>query len=589
MKTPLTPDQKALFATYNYLADEILKDFCVKNTFALKHLKEFRIICKKAFEQAVRLFSNNEKKSFESFARKHIKKAIEKKMNEISKKNNFDGGIMHTHSRPRNFNTRSSMIFEFFNTIDNSEFSHQEFNEYKSKSENGFIPVKDQPLSTFSVSVDTASYGLIRKQILEGKTPEIDSVRIEELINYFKYNYPQPESGHQLAVNCEAGICPWENKHRIVKVGIKAKEMELGALPPSHLVFLIDVSGSMQGPYRLDLVQSSLKMLTDQLRDTDSISIVTFSNDIQVLLINESGKNKDNIKEVIQELSAYGATNGEYAIQKAYEIAAKHYIDKGNNRVVLCTDGDFNVGLSSESELETLIKSKAKSNIFLTIFGYGMGNFKDKKVKTLALKGHGNYAYIDSLLEAQNAVTNEFCGNMFAMAKDVKVQVEFNPSKVNGYRLIGYETGMLAAEDFNNDKKDAGVMGMGQQVTALYEIIPFDVPMVDPLKYSKTADNMQIKNSDELLTVKVRYKLPEDDTSKKIEMAVNDNMKNEFSSDFRFALAVAMFGQFLSRSEHAGNINLNQVIEMAGNTINDDVSGNRHEFLKLVKLVNMGL
>jgi Ca-activated chloride channel family protein len=409
-------------------------------------------------------------------------------------------------------------------------------------------------------------------------------VRAEELINYFKYNYPQPEPGEQIAMTYEIGECPWQSKHKLVKIALKAKEIQRENLPASHLVFLIDCSGSMGVNNRIDMVKNSLKMLANQLKSTDKISIIAFSNNVQILLNNESGSNIENIKNTIDQLYSRGGTNGERAIETAYAIAKDNFIPGGNNRVVLCTDGDFNIGVNTEKELENLISEKSRMNVFLSVYGFGMGNFKDNKVKTLSLKGHGNYAYIDSLLEANQAIIKDYSGAMFAVAKDVKIQVEFNPAKVSAYRLIGYETGKLNSTDFNNDQKEAGVMGVGQQVTALYEIMPDNVYMVDPLKYQQV-DVMEPKTySDEFMTVKVRYKMPEEDLSKKIELAVIDNNSGEVSSDFRFASAVAMFGQILSESNHKGNSSFTKVIELANEALDYDESGNRHEFVKMVEI-----
>lgn len=414
--------------------------------------------------------------------------------------------------------------------------------------------------------------------------PKTESVRTEELINYFNYNYPQPGNDAQIAVSCETGACSWQPNHRIARIAIKAKEIDADQLPASHLVFLIDVSGSMEGSNRLDLIKRSLKILTDQLRDIDKISVVVFSNEVEVILNNESGISKDIIKKVLDRLSASGGTNGQGAIQMAYKIANQNFIKDGNNRVVFCTDGDFNIGISDEKKLEKLINKESKSNIFLSVFGFGMGNYKDNKVKSLSLKGHGNYAYIDSLFEAKKSMVNEFSGAFYAMAKDVKVQVEFNPAKVNAYRLIGYETSKLAHEDFNNDQKDAGVMGVGQKVTVLYELVPADVHLIDPLKYQAAEDTKFESHTDELLTVKVRYKMPVESTSMKIELPVNDTNPNEASSDFRFASAVAMFGQILSESEYKGDASFAKVLELAKSAVNDDESGHRHEFVRLVEL-----
>ena len=395
------------------------------------------------------------------------------------------------------------------------EYSHNAENRFKS-------PVKD-PLSTFSIDVDAASYSNIRRFINQGEMPPKDAVRIEEMINYFNYNYPKPTGNDPVRITTEVGICPWNKTHRLVQIGLKAREIENQNLPASNFVFLIDVSGSMFGPTRLELVKSSLRLLVNNLREKDRVAIVTYCGDARVALPSTPGNEKQKIKDALETLTAGGSTAGGAGIKEAYRIAQKNFIAQGNNRIILCTDGDFNVGASSETELENLIESKRKSGIFLTVLGYGMGNYKDNKMQILAQKGNGNHAYIDNIQEANKVLVNEFGSTMYAVAKDVKLQVEFNPAKVQSYRLVGYETRMLNNEDFNDDTKDAGEMGAGHTVTALYEIIPTGTPgnipgSVDPLKYqSQTNVNAQTSNSSELLTVKLRYKTPEEEKSKKIE------------------------------------------------------------------------
>ena len=396
------------------------------------------------------------------------------------------------------------------------EYSHNAENRFKS-------PVKD-PLSTFSIDVDAASYSNIRRFINQGEMPPKDAVRIEEMINYFNYNYPKPTGNDPVRITTEVGICPWNKTHRLVQIGLKAREIENQNLPASNFVFLIDVSGSMFGPTRLELVKSSLRLLVNNLREKDRVAIVTYCGDARVALPSTPGNEKQKIKDALETLTAGGSTAGGAGIKEAYRIAQKNFIAQGNNRIILCTDGDFNVGASSETELENLIESKRKSGIFLTVLGYGMGNYKDNKMQILAQKGNGNHAYIDNIQEANKVLVNEFGSTMYAVAKDVKLQVEFNPAKVQSYRLVGYETRMLNNEDFNDDTKDAGEMGAGHTVTALYEIIPTGTPgnipgSVDPLKYqSQTNVNAQTSNSSELLTVKLRYKTPEEEKSKKMKI-----------------------------------------------------------------------
>ncbi len=589
-----------LMLSHPYLIDEVLNDYLEKNPIVKFNRNELIEICKEALKNAIFIYDPQKNGLFKTFATLIIVEALNDpclsvnflKLSKKKKKKK----IINTYIGTESFYNQSISLCSRPNILPKLSYSniceyrlngyHLKSNtdEYKHKKKEGFLIVKNKPMSTFSINVDTASYGIIRKHILAGKLPNAESVRTEELINYFNYKYPQPENNEQIAVSCETGICPWQHKHQIAKIAIKAKEINSENLPASHLVFLIDVSGSMEGASRLELVKLSLIMLTDQLRDIDRISVVIFSNEVSVLINNERGENKEKIKDIIAKLYASGGTYGERAIQKAYKIAKTNFIENGNNRVVLCTDGDFNIGVNDEKGLEELIKEKAESNIFLSIFGYGMGNFKDNNVKTLALKGHGNYAYIDSLLEANHAMVKEYSGAMVAMAKDVKVQVEFNPAKVNAYRLIGYETSKLRHEDFNNDQKEAGVMGVGQKVTVMYEIVPVDVHLIDPLKYQKDETISHKTFSEELMTVKVRYKMPEENISKKIELPINENNHGEVSSDFRFASSVAMFGQILTNSEYIGVADFANVIELAKSTVNEDESGHRHEFVSLVEL-----
>lgn len=461
------------------------------------------------------------------------------------------------------------------------EYSHNAENRFKS-------PVKD-PLSTFSIDVDAASYSNIRRFINQGEMPPKDAVRIEEMINYFNYNYPKPTGNDPVRITTEVGICPWNKTHRLVQIGLKAREIENQNLPASNFVFLIDVSGSMFGPTRLELVKSSLRLLVNNLREKDRVAIVTYCGDARVALPSTPGNEKQKIKDALETLTAGGSTAGGAGIKEAYRIAQKNFIAQGNNRIILCTDGDFNVGASSETELENLIESKRKSGIFLTVLGYGMGNYKDNKMQILAQKGNGNHAYIDNIQEANKVLVNEFGSTMYAVAKDVKLQVEFNPAKVQSYRLVGYETRMLNNEDFNDDTKDAGEMGAGHTVTALYEIIPTGISgnipgSIDPLKYqTETNINTQTGNSSELLTVKLRYKTPEEEKSKKIEKSVTDMGKDNVSPDFRFASAVAMFAQLLKDSDFKGEATYDKVIETANKGLSFDPEGYRAEFVCLVQ------
>ena len=461
--------------------------------------------------------------------------------------------------------------------------------EYDRIQENGFKSVADTPLSTFSIDVDPASYSNMRRFINRGELPPADAIRTEELVNYFSYDYPKPTGNDPVKITVEAGTCTWNTAHRLVRIGLKAKEIPTEQLPASNLVFLIDVSGSMWGANRLDLVKSSLKLLVNNLRNKDKVAIVTYAGSAGVKLEATSGGDKQKIREAIDELTAGGSTAGGAGIHLAYQIAKKNFISDGNNRIILCSDGDFNVGVSSAEGLKQLIEKERKSGVHLTVLGYGMGNYKDKKIQVLAEKGNGNHAYIDNLQEANRVLVGEFGATLHTVAKDVKLQVEFNPSQVQAYRLIGYESRLLKDEDFNNDAKDAGDMGAGHTVTAFYEVIPAGVKneyvgKVDDLKYQKK-EKMTLKptGSDELLTVKLRYKAPDKDVSRKMELPFVDNKGDSVSSDFRFASAVAMFGQLLRDSDFKGTADYDKVIKLAKQGLNNDGRGYRREFIRLVE------
>jgi Ca-activated chloride channel family protein len=463
--------------------------------------------------------------------------------------------------------------------------------DYANISENGFHKVTDDPLSTFSIDVDAASYSNVRRFLISGQLPPAGAVRTEELINYFKYNYPQPTDKHPFSITTEMSACPWNNDHKLVMIGLQGKNIPVENLPPSNLVFLIDVSGSMMSENKLPLVKSSLKMLTDQLREKDNISIVVYAGSAGLVLPSTSGSDKMKIKTAIDALEAGGSTAGGAGIKLAYQTAKDKFMTKGNNRVILCTDGDFNVGASSDDELIRMIEKERESGVYLTVLGYGMGNYKDNKMQQLADKGNGNHAYIDGINEAKKVLISEFGGTLFTIAKDVKLQVEFNPAKVAGYRLIGYENRMLNKEDFNDDKKDAGELGSGHTVTALYEIIPFGIKSsflkeVDMLKYQK--NKVQEKASifsNELFTVKFRYKEPTKNTSELIIHPVKDNGMafNATSNNFRFAAAVAGFGMLLRESEFKGNTSYSNILQIASVATGNDAEGYRKEFINLVK------
>ena len=457
-------------------------------------------------------------------------------------------------------------------------------------SENKFLKVSDNPLSTFSIDVDAASYSNVRRFINDGTLPPAGAVRIEEMINYFTYNYPQPVNDDPFSVQTEIAGCPWNIDHRLVLVGLQGKKIPVENLPPSNLVFLIDVSGSMQDENKLPLVKASMQMLVDQLREEDHVAIVVYAGAAGLVLPSTPGSEKIKIKQAIQSLEAGGSTAGGAGIKLAYATAKQHFKKAGNNRVILCTDGDFNVGASSDDAMERMIEEERQSGVFLTVLGYGMGNYQDAKMQKLADKGNGNHAYIDQINEAKKVLVNEFGGTLFTIARDVKLQIEFNPATVQGYRLIGYENRMLAKEDFNNDKKDAGDMGSGHTVTALYEVIPAGVKTdlldkVDPLKYAPVKSIAISSTGEELMTIKLRFKKPDEDKSRLLEHPVADARKNwrEASENFRFAAAVAGFGMMLRQSEFKGNLNYQTIQQMAKTSLGIDKEGYRKEFLAMVK------
>ncbi|MEJ6981120.1 von Willebrand factor type A domain-containing protein [Pedobacter sp. P351] len=461
---------------------------------------------------------------------------------------------------------------------------------YNGINENRFFQARQTPLSTFGIDVDAASYSNVRRYINNGNLPPVDAVRIEEMINYFSYEYPQPQNNDPFSVNTEISSAPWNHQHRLVRIGLQGKKIPLTNLPASNLVFLIDVSGSMNQANKLPLVKSSIKLLVDQLREKDKVSIVVYAGAAGLVLPATSGERKQTIKNALDALQAGGSTAGGAGIKLAYKIAMENIVKGGNNRVILASDGDFNIGVSSDGEMQRLIEDKKKSGIFLTVLGYGMGNYKDSKMETLADKGNGNYAYIDNITEARKVLVNEFGGTLFTIAKDVKLQIEFNPKKVQYYRLIGYENRLLNKEDFNNDKKDAGDLGSGHSVTALYEIIPVGVKSkfkesVDDLKYQNNSTDIKTPYGNELFTVKLRYKTPTGNTSKLIEKSVLDKNIDwdKTSKDFKFSAAVAGYGMLLRDSEFLQETNYPKVISWAKSGLGDDEEGYRNEFVQLVK------
>ncbi|MEP1034549.1 von Willebrand factor type A domain-containing protein [Ekhidna sp.] len=459
--------------------------------------------------------------------------------------------------------------------------------EYATIQENGFRKVLDHALSTFSIDVDAASYSNVRRFINNGQLPEKDAVRIEEMINYFNYEYKNPSGKDPFSINTEVAKAPWNGQHLIAQIGLQGKKIELENLPASNIVFLLDVSGSMSAPNKLPLLKSAFKLLINELRSQDKVSIVVYAGAAGVVLEPTDGNDKKKIMDALDQLQAGGSTAGGAGINLAYKLAKEQYVKGGNNRVVLATDGDFNVGASSNASMERLIEEKRKEGVFLTVLGFGMGNYKDSKMEILADKGNGNYAYIDNMKEAKKVLVNEFGGTMFTIAKDVKIQVEFNPAVVQAYRLIGYENRMLNDEDFNDDKKDAGELGSGHTVTALYEIIPVGVESefvkdIDPLKY-QTNSSQVISDSDELLTVKFRYKEPDGNKSKLITQVVQNQIRKS-SNNLDWSMAVAGFGMLLRDSEYKGDLRYADVLRMARSSKGEDAFGYRSEFIELVDL-----
>ncbi len=456
--------------------------------------------------------------------------------------------------------------------------------EYSRFDENPFLRPAENPLSTFSIDVDRASYANVRRFLDNGQRPPAQAVRIEEMVNYFSYDYPDPDGG-PFSITTELAICPWNAQHKLMLIGLQGKRMRTRDLPPNNLVFLIDSSGSMMSHDKLPLVKAGLRLLVDQLRPQDRVSIVTYAGSAGLVLPSTSGASKGTIMNAIEQLEAGGSTAGGEGIQLAYEVAKENFLSKGNNRVILATDGDFNVGVTSDGELERLIERKRRDGIFLTVLGFGTGNLKDSKMELLADKGNGNYSYVDSLFEARKTLVHEMGATLFAIAKDVKIQVEFNPARVGAYRLIGYENRMLRSEDFNDDRKDAGELGAGHSVTALYEIIPPGEPIpaasVDALKYQKPASAAR-EASTELATVKLRYKEPDGDTSKLLTRVVPDSPVHLLSDNFRLAASVAQLGMLLRESPHKGDASYDSVLELVRSVRTDDEQGYRRELLALI-------
>ncbi len=493
--------------------------------------------------------------------------------------NPFDGGEDPGNSA---VSGDSSMSMKY-----QAAYGGQDYNteEYRYISENGYKSVLEEPLSTFSVDVDTASYSNIRRFINSGQDIPADAVRIEEMLNYFSYDYPEPKSGEPFSVTTEYSACPWNEDNRLLLIGLQAQEIDFSRRPASNLVFLLDISGSMYSDDKLPLVQKSFTMLAENLSKQDRVSIVTYAGYESVVLDGVPGDQTAKIAAAIDDLEAGGSTAGAAGIEKAYELARKNYISGGNNRVILATDGDLNVGISSEGELTRLIQEKKKDGIHLSVIGVGTGNIKDNKMEALADNGDGNYNYIDSIFEAKKVLVDEMGGTLITVAKDVKIQVEFNPKYVAGYRLVGYENRLLNQEDFANDKVDAGEIGSGHSVTALYEIIPAengDSSQGSSLKYQTTGT---LVDSSELLTVNLRYKAPNGNKSTLLSYPVNaDSYDGKLSETLSFAAAVAEFGMVLRDSENKGNASYDTVLALAEPCIHADTDDYKKEFLRLVEI-----
>lgn len=460
--------------------------------------------------------------------------------------------------------------------------------KYAEITENPFLETSRAPLSTFSIDVDTASYANVRRYIKSGQRPPVDAVRIEELINYFEYDYPQPVADAPFSVNTEVATAPWNPRHKLVQIGLQGKNISLDNVPPSNLVFLFDVSGSMNNADKLPLLKDSFKILLNQLSSKDRVAIVVYAGSSGLVLPSTPADRRNEILYALNNLRAGGSTNGGQGIQLAYKTALDNFIQGGNNRVILATDGDFNVGLSSDEQLVSLIETKRQSGVFLSVLGFGTGNINDSMMEKLADRGNGNYAYIDSREEAKKALGSQVSGTLFTIAKDVKIQVEFNPAKVAGYRLIGYENRLLANVDFNDDSKDAGEIGAGHSVTAIYEIVPagqkVENPGVDDLKYSQFEPTGS-QFSSELMTVKLRYKEPQGSESKLLTMGVldNNNTIQTASGNLRFAAAVAEFGLLLRDSRYKGDSSFEDVLTLATAARGSDLKNYRSEFIGLVE------
>lgn len=454
--------------------------------------------------------------------------------------------------------------------------------------ENPFLAVRQNPLSTFSIDVDTASYANVRRFLNLRSLPPKDAVRIEELVNYFPYRYAPPEDDAPFSVHAETAACPWAPSHRLLRIALKGREIDFQNRPASNLVFLLDVSGSMNEPNKLPLLKSALRLLVERLGENDRVAIVVYTGASGLALPATSGERQETILAALGALEAGGSTNGGAGIELAYQVARENFIKGGVNRVVLATDGDFNVGVSDQGSLSRLIEREAESGVFLSVLGFGSGNLKDSTMEQLADRGNGNYAYIDSINEARKALVEQAGGTLVTIAKDVKLQVEFNPEQIASYRLIGYENRLLRSEDFNDDRKDAGDIGAGHAVTAFYELAPIDeesAATVDELKYQRAGETTDAAGSGELATLKLRYKEPDGEQSRAMSITIADsgNSFSQASEDFRFAAAAAAFGLVLRDSPNKGDADLAEIEQWANTAIGTDENGYRAEFIRLVK------
>lgn len=504
--------------------------------------------------------------------------ALRKPAKSTSAKKNKEAADTKTEAPPPEINN---------NTTDSTTTSIEETPEVPKVIENQFLAVKSEPLSTFSIDVDNASYTLARKSINQGNLPYASGIRIEEYVNYFQYNYPQPKDVHPFSVNTEVAKCPWNPKNQLVHIGIQGKHLDNSKLKPSNLVFLLDVSGSMNNPDKLPLLKKAFKVLVQNLREEDRVAIVVYAGSAGMVLPSTSGANKQKIMEALDRLEAGGSTAGGEGIRLAYKIAKENLLKEGNNRIILATDGDFNVGESSDKAMQKLIEEKRKEGIFITVLGLGMGNYRDSKMEVIADKGNGNYYYLDNLNEAYKVFGKELKGTLFTIAKDVKIQIEFNPALVKSYRLIGYENRLLANQDFRDDTKDAGEIGAGHTVTALYEVELYQYPKSVQVDRSKIPADFKASrfNNEQIMAVWLRYKKPNGNTGIETNQLISANNQtvDNTSNNYRFSAAVASFAMLLKNSQYKGNANFDSVLKLAKSSKGKDGNGYRAEFIDLVQ------